>query len=423
MFSVLHVESSHFFTKLYRRIVEGQKARYLEAGSVDEAMRVLETEHVDIIISASTVDGGIDGFVKRLGQSRFKILPVVVSSASDTAEERTEMFSLGVVDYILKEDSDEHLARFIEKMVQADSRLDALKSLSIAVLDDSETVHEVMRRTFAIYGIDSMRSYYTAQEILAGPDHDIYLVDINLPDMSGTQIVLEVRKRAPDAVIIAVSAIDHYKVISNTLLAGADDYIIKPFNAMILMARLQASARMLLLYRELEEKNRRLEELVVRDSLTGLYNHKHIIDRLAEEVEKAMRYQHTLSVVMLDIDHFKNVNDTWGHQAGDRVLVAFSRLLAESARNCDIVGRYGGEEFLVILPETDLEAASVFGNRLRERFGEMQFDEDEDLSVTVSGGVAEWKGGGHLMLVKQADHLLYRAKANGRNRIEPKSQR
>jgi len=422
MFSVLHVESSHFFTKLYRRIVEGQKARYLEAGSVDEAMRVLETEHVDIIISASTVDGGIDGFVKRLGQSRFKILPVVVSSASDTAEERTEMFSLGVVDYLLKEDSDEHLARFIEKMVQADSRLDALKSLSIAVLDDSETVHEVMRRTFAIYGIDSMRSYYTAQEILAGPDHDIYLVDINLPDMSGTQIVLEVRKRAPDAVIIAVSAIDHYKVISNTLIAGADDYIIKPFNAMILMARLQASARMLLLYRELEEKNRRLEELVVRDSLTGLYNHKHIIDRLAEEVEKAMRYQHTLSVVMLDIDHFKNVNDTWGHQAGDRVLVAFSRLLAESARNCDIVGRYGGEEFLVILPETDLEAASVFGNRLRERFGEMQFDEDEDLSVTVSGGVAEWKGGGHLMLVKQADHLLYRAKANGRNRIESKSQ-
>ncbi len=422
MFSVLHVESSHFFTKLYRRIVEGQKARYLEAGSVDEAMRVLETEHVDIIISASTVDGGIDGFVKRLGQSRFKILPVVVSSASDTAEERTEMFSLGVVDYLLKEDSDEHLARFIEKMVQADSRLDALKSLSIAVLDDSETVHEVMRRTFAIYGIDSMRSYYTAQEILAGPDHDIYLVDINLPDMSGTQIVLEVRKRAPDAVIIAVSAIDHYKVISNTLIAGADDYIIKPFNAMILMARLQASARMLLLYRELEEKNRRLEELVVRDSLTGLYNHKHIIDRLAEEVEKAMRYQHTLSVVMLDIDHFKNVNDTWGHQAGDRVLVAFSRLLAESARNCDIVGRYGGEEFLVILPETDLEAASVFGNRLRERFGEMQFDEDEDLSVTVSGGVAEWKGGGHLMLVKQADHLLYRAKANGRNRIESKIQ-
>ncbi len=422
MFSVLHVESSHFFTKLYRRIVEGQKARYLEAGSADEAMRILETEHVDIIISASTVDGGIDGFVKRLGQSRFKILPVVVSSASDTAEERTEMFSLGVVDYLLKEDSDEHLARFIEKMVQADSRLDALKSLSIAVLDDSETVHEVMRRTFAIYGIDSMRSYYTAQEILAGPDHDIYLVDINLPDMSGTQIVLEVRKRAPDAVIIAVSAIDHYKVISNTLIAGADDYIIKPFNAMILMARLQASARMLLLYRELEEKNRRLEELVVRDSLTGLYNHKHIIDRLAEEVEKAMRYQHTLSVVMLDIDHFKNVNDTWGHQAGDRVLVAFSRLLAESARNCDIVGRYGGEEFLVILPETDLEAASVFGNRLRERFGEMQFDENEDLSVTVSGGVAEWKGGGHLMLVKQADHLLYRAKANGRNRIESKSQ-
>jgi len=331
------------------------------------------------------------------------------------------MFALGVVDYIVKEDSDEHLARFIEKMVQADSRMDALKSLSIAVLDDSETVHEVMRRTFAIYGIVSMKSYYSAQEILAAPDHDIYLVDINLPDMSGTQIVLEVRKRAPDAVIIAVSAIDHYKVISNTLIAGADDYIIKPFNAMILMARLQASARMLLLYRELEEKNCRLEELVVRDSLTGLFNHKHIIDRLAEEVEKATRYHHKLSVVMFDIDHFKAVNDTWGHQIGDQVLVEFARLLMETARNCDIVGRYGGEEFFVILPETDLDAAMVFGNRLRERLEETRFPGMPELVVTVSGGAAEWKGGGHLMLVKQADHLLYRAKENGRNRIESKA--
>ncbi|HPH03731.1 MAG TPA: diguanylate cyclase [Spirochaetota bacterium] len=421
MFTVLHVESSHFFTKLYRRIVEGQKARYLEAGSADEALQILEKEHVDIIISACTVDGGLDSFVKRLGQSRFRILPVVVSSATDTAEERTRMFALGVVDYIVKEDSDEHLARFIEKMVQADSRMDALKSLSIAVLDDSETVHEVMRRTFAIYGIVSMKSYYSAQEILAAPDHDIYLVDINLPDMSGTQIVLEVRKRAPDAVIIAVSAIDHYKVISNTLIAGADDYIIKPFNAMILMARLQASARMLLLYRELEEKSCRLEELVVRDSLTGLFNHKHIIDRLAEEVEKATRYHHKLSVVMFDIDHFKAVNDTWGHQIGDQVLVEFARLLMETARNCDIVGRYGGEEFFVILPETDLDAAMVFGNRLRERLEETRFPGMPELVVTVSGGAAEWKGGGHLMLVKQADHLLYRAKENGRNRIESKA--
>ncbi|HPN82157.1 MAG TPA: GGDEF domain-containing protein, partial [Spirochaetota bacterium] len=132
-------------------------------------------------------------------------------------------------------------------------------------------------------------------------------------------------------------------------------------------------------------------------------------------------YHHKLSVVMFDIDHFKAVNDTWGHQIGDQVLVEFARLLMETARNCDIVGRYGGEEFFVILPETDLDAAMVFGNRLRERLEETRFPGMPELVVTVSGGAAEWKGGGHLMLVKQADHLLYRAKENGRNRIESKA--
>lgn len=158
----------------------------------------------------------------------------------------------------------------------------------------------------------------------------------------------------------------------------------------------------------------------MRDSLTGLYNHKHIIDRLAEEVEKATRYQHKLSVVMLDLDHFKAVNDTWGHQAGDVVLMSFSKLLAESARHCDIVGRYGGEEFFAILPDADLGAALVFANRLREGFAALRFEGYAELAVTVSGGAAEWKGGGPRMLVKQADQLLYRAKENGRNRIETK---
>lgn len=422
MLSVLYVKSNHSFTKPYRRIIEGQNARYLQAGSVDEALKVLESEPVDAIIAAATVTGGIEELLRRLVQGRFALLPVLVVTATDSAQERAALLSLGVLDCLPQEDAKAHLGRFIEKLVQLVDSREALKSLSLALLDPAKTVHEKMRQDFAIYGIDSLHSYYTAQELFAGPDHDLYLMEIDLPDMSAARVVGKIRQCVPEAGIMIVSAIDQRKVVSDILIAGADDYIRKPFDALTLVARLEVCARRLLLSRGLEEKNRRLEELVVRDSLTGLYNHKHIIDRLAEEVEKAMRYRHTLSVVMLDIDHFKNVNDTWGHQTGDRVLVAFARLLSESTRSCDIVGRYGGEEFLVILPETGLEAALAFGNRVRERFAQMQFCEDAGLAVTVSGGIAEWKAEGHLKLIKRADGFLYRAKANGRNRIEAKRQ-
>lgn len=420
MFTVLHVETSNFFIKLFGRIIGNEGGRYVQVDSVAAAFEFLDREEVDLVITTVEVPGGVADFIGRLNKSPHKQVPVVVSTSTDSADERTKMFSLGVVDYIVKEETDTSLTPLIKKMIQSRNEMETLRDLRIAVLDDSVTVHEMMQKFFATYNIASVRYFYNAQELLALDNFDIYLVDINLPDMSGTQIVLEVRKRAPDAVVIAVSAVDHYKVISNILLAGADDYIIKPYNSVIMLARLRSNARMLFLYRELADTNRRLEELVVTDSLTGVYNHKHIIERLAEEVEKTSRYQRSLAVLMLDLDHFKVVNDTYGHQVGDQVLVAFADLVRETARNCDIVGRYGGEEFFVILPDSGLEGAVRFGNRLREKLLELRFEDWPELRVSVSGGVAEWTGGGHLLLIKQVDHLLYRAKENGRNRIEAK---
>jgi diguanylate cyclase (GGDEF)-like protein len=229
--------------------------------------------------------------------------------------------------------------------------------------------------------------------------------------------------------------------------SGADDYISKPFEEMELVARIKSLLRIRTLqkrlYRqnsELEAKNRELERLAqaldrankeltllsVTDGLTRAYNHRHFQERLRAEFSRAERYNTLLSCILIDIDHFKQVNDTYGHPVGDQVLVRMVELLQESVRNEDLVARYGGEEFVVLLPETGGARALTLAQRIRERIEreKIRVGDSTTLRVTVSLGVAQYEpAGGNAVqtpdkLIGAADEALYRAKANGRNRAE-----
>jgi diguanylate cyclase (GGDEF)-like protein len=160
-----------------------------------------------------------------------------------------------------------------------------------------------------------------------------------------------------------------------------------------------------------------MEQMSMVDGLTKVYNHKYMYDRLDQEIQEARRYGKRLSVVMVDIDHFKKVNDHYGHQVGDYVLSELAVFIKNSLRSIDIVGRYGGEEFMVILPETELEQGHMVADKIRQRVESLRW-EYEDLKITISGGVTEWMEESALELVKRADDLLYKAKNNGRNRME-----
>jgi two-component system cell cycle response regulator len=182
------------------------------------------------------------------------------------------------------------------------------------------------------------------------------------------------------------------------------------------MARIRANIRTFVLLQELEESKRELEKMAVTDGLTDIFNHKHVHKLLEDHVEAAKERQHSLSVIMLDIDHFKWVNDAYGHQTGDKVLVKIAAVIKASTRKNDILGRYGGEEFLIILPETDKEQAGKVAEQLRSQIEGLSFT--NGLKVTVSGGIAELDGESAMNLVSRADSLLYEAKRNGRNRIQ-----
>jgi len=229
---------------------------------------------------------------------------------------------------------------------------------------------------------------------------------------------------SPFCYIILLSGKDATKDVVEGLDAGADDYLSKPYHPDELLSRIRAGERIVALQRTVAEVNDRLTRLANTDSLTQLMNRPAIVEQLEREITRAKRTNLPLAVVMADVDHFKDVNDTYGHGAGDAVLQEFARRIGGFVRKYDSVGRYGGEEFLILLPGLPAEAASRVVERFREKIGDTPIEADgSEISVTASFGVA-WFTPESLSdakhAVNEADILLYAAKNGGRNRVECK---
>jgi len=256
----------------------------------------------------------------------------------------------------------------------------------------------------------------TALEMVEKSPPDLILLDVMMPHMDGNEVARRVKanKSLPFIPIIMQTALDSTQSKVEGLDSGADDYVTKPINYAELQARMQAALRV----KGLQD---RLAQMAITDALTGLYNRRHLDERLDEMFEHSARLHEPLSVAMFDIDHFKQVNDKYGHQVGDAVLSQFAQLLKHVARDIDRIGRYGGEEFMVLLPGTVLDAGVTFAKRARQEVERHQFEyEGGTLKCTISAGVASFphpRIHTRQQLVRAADDGLYVAKSLGRNRV------
>jgi diguanylate cyclase (GGDEF)-like protein len=240
-----------------------------------------------------------------------------------------------------------------------------------------------------------------------------------MPGMDGVEICQRVRSsnREPYVYILLLTARTEAQDLIEGMEAGADDYLTKPFNAQELRVRLRAGTRILNLQEELVRTREALRLQATHDGLTGLYNRTTIMDKLDDELSRSQRSGLPVSVVMLDIDRFKQINDTRGHLVGDAVLREAAQRLKTAARRYDAVGRYGGEEFLVVLPGCDAVAAEAQAERLREAIGGTPFNcTGQSIPLTVSLGVACTLHCAPEVLLREADDALYEAKGGGRNR-------
>lgn len=258
---------------------------------------------------------------------------------------------------------------------------------------------------------------------------DIVLLDVILPGLDGYEVCrwLKLEESTKGIPVIMLTVKKELSDKISGLHIGADDYLPKPYNELELNARIYASLRTKALSDELRQKNSQLEELLGRveymaitDALTGLYNRRRFHDVLTKEFERAKRYATPFSVAMLDIDHFKAVNDEYGHLVGDNILKEVSNILLKSTRDIDTASRYGGEEFVVILPNTETKNALIGAERMRSSIEKFKFPEIKG-KITVSIGIAGLPDSdvtNEEKLLRCADAALYQAKQKGRNRIE-----
>jgi two-component system cell cycle response regulator len=302
----------------------------------------------------------------------------------------------------------------------------------ILVVDDHEDNIEVLRVRLESWGYttDARSNGAEALEYVTATPPDLILLDVMMPEISGIEVARAIKgnKELPFIPIIMQTALDSTEDKVEGLEAGADDYITKPIDFAELKARLRSMLRIKRLQEALEERekelleaNEQLRHMSQTDALTGLDNRRHLNDRIEEMFHHAQRLNEPFSLVMCDLDKFKSVNDTHGHQAGDEVLKQLAKILKDEAREIDRVGRYGGEEFMLLLPGTVLDAAVTFAERVRKRIEGHTFTfPGGTLTRTASFGVAGWP---HPRidqcdaLVRTADDALYVAKETGRNRV------
>jgi diguanylate cyclase (GGDEF)-like protein/putative nucleotidyltransferase with HDIG domain len=298
--------------------------------------------------------------------------------------------------------------------------------VGILAIDDDETVLRALVDDIGKngYSVETATNVKEALDKLRRESFNIILTDIKMPDMDGLELLRTIKKTRPDVPVITMTSHGGTESVMASLKAGAYDYIKKPINSdelMIAIERGLEKHKLRVQTKRLLEKNKLLEGLVVRDGLTGLYNHKYLQEMLKIEFERARRYYDPLSCIMIDIDHFKVINDTYGHKFGDFVLASLSEIFQCMNRDVDIVARYGGEEFFFILPKTSLEGARTLAERIRETVHSHNFFYAEHSAIiTISSGIssiADRDVHSKDDLVQHADKALYGAKSQGRNRV------
>jgi diguanylate cyclase (GGDEF)-like protein len=299
----------------------------------------------------------------------------------------------------------------------------------VLLVDDSHTIRNQIKSV--LEGLGDFDRFLEAEDglqafkLMCEQKPDLVLCDLVMPVFDGMKFLAlrATRGELAHIPVIMLTAERDADRKAEILDRGASDYVTKPFNEKELVARVRVHHRVKVLQDELREANVRLESLAVTDGLTGLFNRRHFDRLLAGEVQRTLRYKVPLAVLLLDIDHFKQVNDSYGHPTGDLVLRNVSRVVAAGVRSTDFVARFGGEEIAVILTQTSLDSAAEVAERLRAQVAAAPHDhQGTTLYKTASFGLAAFDGTGTPVspeeLLGRADQAMYRAKRGGRNRVE-----
>jgi diguanylate cyclase (GGDEF)-like protein len=304
---------------------------------------------------------------------------------------------------------------------------------SLLIIDDSRAIRRILRNTLTSAGLFTTIREATdgveGLELARAATPDLVLCDLDMPNADGFAFLRAFRAdpKNENVPVLMLSGTDTSDTMVDGFALGATDYIVKPCDPAELCARVKSYLRLKVLQDQLQEKNLELEAknaelstMAITDPLTGLHNRRYFIERAEQELKRSQRGGHSFALLIVDVDHFKRVNDTLGHPQGDAVLVGLARVMRERRRQTDILARFGGEEFVLCLPETDEAEAAIVAEKVRREVEEASFP-GVPWAVTVSIGVSAYpahEAHSVATMLSRADAALYAAKAAGRNQVK-----
>ncbi len=337
---------------------------------------------------------------------------VLVLSANIDKDFRNKILKKNIIDYVNKSGISD-----INYIIQMIHRLEKNQKHKVLVVDDSMVFRKTMKNMLEnlFFKVITVAHGEEALGMLTNnPDVSLVITDYNMPVMNGIELTNNIRKEYSKAelCIIAISSNSDEEINALFLKSGANDYINKPFSKEEFSCRINNSV-------EAIENIQLLTNHANRDFLTGLYNRRYFFDSMQDYIEELGEIEERFAIAMVDIDYFKKVNDTYGHDIGDRVIVFLSEILRSNTSYRDIVSRFGGEEFCIVLKNINQYSANNILERLREEVQSSSFttDKDELIKFTISIGVAIYHNETLEETINEADMKLYKAKQNGRNQV------
>jgi len=448
---ILVVDDVPANVKLLETRLSAEYFDVLTAASGTEALQICQRSECDIIL-LDVMMPDMDGFevCRRLKSNpATHFIPVVMVTALDSTADRVRGLEAGADDFLTKPVSDVVLIARVRsltrlKMMSDELRTRAITSLEIGVQAPERSAVADTGKGGRILFVDDRPSSYERLAPLLAAEHsvdletnpaealfravegnyDLLIVSLDLNNFDGLRLCSQARslERTRHVPILAIADPEHNTRLLRGLEIGVNDYLLRPVDKNELLARARTQIKKRRYTDHLRDNFQNSIEMAITDALTGLHNRRYMESHLATLAEQASARGKPLALMMLDIDYFKSINDNYGHDAGDDVLREFAVRIRKSIRGIDLACRYGGEEFVIVMPETDMHVAGVVAERLRRAIASEPFAIHKGakrIEVTISIGLStlEKKGEPISDVLKRADNALYRAKHDGRNRV------
>ncbi|HEV3373390.1 MAG TPA: PleD family two-component system response regulator [Xanthobacteraceae bacterium] len=449
---VLVVDDVPANVKLLEARLSAEYFDVMTAVNGQEALSICERAECDVVL-LDVMMPDMDGFevCRRLKTSMTTHhIPVVMVTALDQPSDRVKGLESGADDFLTKPVSDVALIARVRslsrlKMMTDELRMRAVTSREIGIesperealaeagrngrilmVDDRPALSDRIQGMLASeHSVDVERDPTEALFHAAEGNYDLVIVSLDLENFDGLRLCSQLRslERTRNVPVLGIAEADNNARLVRALEIGVNDYLVRPFDKNEILARARTQIRKKRYAERLRDNVQLSIEMAITDALTGLYNRRYMETHVGTLVDQAVARGKPLSVLILDIDYFKSINDTHGHDAGDDVLQDFAIRIRKSIRGIDLACRYGGEEFVVVMPETDMAVATMVAERLRRRIASEPFPIQKGarvIEVTISIGIAALGSGDDAAaVIKRADQALYRAKRDGRNRVVP----